>query len=601
VELVMAETQIDVRVEPGKSRKFHLQIVINAWTICRDLTDAIKDVATELGRATVASQWTVLVSWRGREKKIPPNCNVLELRNSWRNWDEIVLIAREKYRCSKETINGIKKAKKSRISSPNCRELIRKLHREKDKLQNLRLERAKSSLGFKSDPQRRCMQLIANLSVKHESLKSAKEMLSSEVSEMNHRAAKLTEQLTSLRRQSQAQKDSLTQENNEKDKDRKQRELNEAISSVQIELETEQKMSDIQEKNIMEAQDDVVSLQMALNLKEKELETIKEASENNLHTDDGYSKTVDIKRDRDGGDSFKRRFMSLVKKTKQQVEEEARVFKEAQKISDDPLSPLDTPDRSLSNGLSVSAVTDSNTLTHQRNKKTKEKKGILKKTKKDFNNGGKVSVKKVNFVAEALVLNAAGEGDIDLIKQCMAELGGYQITSSKGATCLHNAVCSGNLGVMEYFINMGHDVNAQDCEGWTPLHCAAGFTHLPAIHLLIQNGASLFLQTSEDLTPIDLVKEATMELADIDTNNCYHYLMDCMSGLGTIKNQKVYALFDYIATSPEELTFIKGECLTIIQRCEDSIGWWKAENAQGSIGFVPSTFLGLYPRKQILL
>lgn len=46
------------------------------------------------------------------------------------------------------------------------------------------------------------------------------------------------------------------------------------------------------------------------------------------------------------------------------------------------------------------------------------------------------------------------------------QLGGRHIDSLKGATCLHNAVCSHNTAVMEYLIELGYNANAQDCEGW---------------------------------------------------------------------------------------------------------------------------------------
>lgn len=124
---------------------------------------------------------------------------------------------------------------------------------------------------------------------------------------------------------------------------------------------------------------------------------------------------------------------------------------------------------------------------------------------------------------------------------------------------------------------------------------------MPAMHLLIKSGASLYLRTEDDLTPMDLAQEAsTDDNDDMDALNCYHYLMDCVDGLGKINDKQAYALFNYTATTPEELTFIKGELLTVRQRNGES-GWWQVENAQGAIGFVPSTFLGLYPRQQIVL
>lgn len=38
--------------------------------------------------------------------------------------------------------------------------------------------------------------------------------------------------------------------------------------------------------------------------------------------------------------------------------------------------------------------------------------------------------------------------------------------SDKGATCLHNAVCSGNMEMVEFLVEMGCNINAQDIDGW---------------------------------------------------------------------------------------------------------------------------------------
>ena len=46
------------------------------------------------------------------------------------------------------------------------------------------------------------------------------------------------------------------------------------------------------------------------------------------------------------------------------------------------------------------------------------------------------------------------------------KLGSCSQTSDKGATCLHNAVCSGSLPTVEYLVEMGCDINSQDIDGW---------------------------------------------------------------------------------------------------------------------------------------
>ena len=97
-------------------------------------------------------------------------------------------------------------------------------------------------------------------------------------------------------------------------------------------------------------------------------------------------------------------------------------------------------------------------------------------------------VKKVAFTPEALLLDAALAGELDLLKQCvkkvsctctysnfcllqypfqlLLQVGGIGAKNSRGVTCLHNAVCSGNIKMVEYLIQQDCDINAQDFNGW---------------------------------------------------------------------------------------------------------------------------------------
>ena len=49
------------------------------------------------------------------------------------------------------------------------------------------------------------------------------------------------------------------------------------------------------------------------------------------------------------------------------------------------------------------------------------------------------------------------------------------------------------------------------------------------------------------------------------------------------------AVYDYVASQPEDLSMTKGEVLLIL---EEQPNWWKAKNKLGQIGFVPSNYLG---------
>ena len=61
----------------------------------------------------------------------------------------------------------------------------------------------------------------------------------------------------------------------------------------------------------------------------------------------------------------------------------------------------------------------------------------------------------------------------------------------------------------------------------TPLHCAVAYLNLSAIQLLIRNGASLFLTTSDRQTPLGILQEdveGLAELIDDTTRQCYIFL-----------------------------------------------------------------------------
>jgi len=56
-------------------------------------------------------------------------------------------------------------------------------------------------------------------------------------------------------------------------------------------------------------------------------------------------------------------------------------------------------------------------------------------------------------------------------------------------TLLHWAVCDNNLGVVEYLIDKGADVNVENSHGNTSLHIAAGREFMQIVVYLLDNGA----------------------------------------------------------------------------------------------------------------
>ena len=132
----------------------------------------------------------------------------------------------------------------------------------------------------------------------------------------------------------------------------------------------------------------------------------------------------------------------------------------------------------------------------------------------------------------------------------------------------------------------------------TPLHCAAAYCNIAAIKLLIKNGASIFFRTAENMSPVEISKEEMEEQKNEESISCYHYLRDYSQQMGETNDKVLFALFSYVATGTDELSFVEGERLIIIQKHD---GWWEAENTKGLKGLVPSSYLGLHSRYHIIL
>ncbi|VDP67735.1 unnamed protein product [Echinostoma caproni] len=213
----------------------------------------------------------------------------------------------------------------------------------------------------------------------------------------------------------------------------------------------------------------------------------------------------------------------------------------------------------------------------------------------------------VRFHPLALLLDAALEGDIDLVKKAAAQVSDVSEPNDEGITALHNAVCAGRMDIAEFLVRTaGADVNAGDTDGWTPLHCAASCANLPLARLLVEHGASLHARTlSDQETPLEKCDQGD------DEAECEEYLYFQQERLGSAASGRVYVLFPRgleaagpgsadAHVEPDELSVRPNEPLTIIDR--EPLGeteWMLAEKADGTRGLIPRSHISCYPLVRI--
>jgi len=98
--------------------------------------------------------------------------------------------------------------------------------------------------------------------------------------------------------------------------------------------------------------------------------------------------------------------------------------------------------------------------------------------------------------------NAAGEGNIEAVKQHIAAGTDVNAKSEDGQTSLHFATIGGHKEIAELLIAASVDMNAQDEKGNTPLHFAVVFVHKEIVELLIARGANVNAKNDKGWTPL---------------------------------------------------------------------------------------------------
>ncbi|KAJ1367723.1 hypothetical protein KIN20_028697 [Parelaphostrongylus tenuis] len=214
-------------------------------------------------------------------------------------------------------------------------------------------------------------------------------------------------------------------------------------------------------------------------------------------------------------------------------------------------------------------------------------KGILRPA------GLKKERRHIEFDPLALLLDAALEGELDLVKSSAAKLSDVSAANDEGITALHNAICAGHYEIVKFLIEADADVNAQDSDGWTPLHCAASCNNLPMVRQLVEGGACVLASTLSDMeTPVEKCEED-----EEGYDGCLRYLTTAHNSTGTINNGMVYAAYDYEAQFDDELSFKAGDQLRVVSKDDKEKNWWTCERIahNGETGLVPRTYVALYP------
>uniref|UniRef100_A0A1A8RXQ9 Tumor protein p53 binding protein, 2 n=1 Tax=Nothobranchius rachovii TaxID=451742 RepID=A0A1A8RXQ9_9TELE len=199
---------------------------------------------------------------------------------------------------------------------------------------------------------------------------------------------------------------------------------------------------------------------------------------------------------------------------------------------------------------------------------------------------------RVQFSPLALLLDSSLEGEYDLVQRVIFDVEDPSMPNDEGITALHNAVCAGHTEIVKFLVQFGVNVNAADSDGWTPLHCAASCNNVQLCKFLVESGAAVFASTYSDMqTAADKCEEMEDGYAQ-----CAQFLYGVQEKMGVMNRGVVYALWDWEPQNEDELSFMEGDCITVL-RPEDEMEteWWWARCGDHE-GYVPHNLFGLYPR-----
>ncbi|KAG7483856.1 hypothetical protein MATL_G00042800 [Megalops atlanticus] len=213
---------------------------------------------------------------------------------------------------------------------------------------------------------------------------------------------------------------------------------------------------------------------------------------------------------------------------------------------------------------------------------------ILKQRSRDCKGSGR----RARLSPLVLLLDGASVGELDTVQRAVKEISNPSQPNDEGITALHNAICWGHHAIVEFLVRVGANVSAPDSHGWTPLHCAAANNDVATCELLVRNGAAVMAVTEGD----GATAAQKCDPFAPGFKECERFLRGVEEAMGVENSRVLYALWDYSAQVPDELSFREGDTVTIVTKPEGAEWWWAS--LCGREGFVPNNYFGLFPKVQ---
>ncbi|XP_065348135.1 poly [ADP-ribose] polymerase tankyrase [Cloeon dipterum] len=114
---------------------------------------------------------------------------------------------------------------------------------------------------------------------------------------------------------------------------------------------------------------------------------------------------------------------------------------------------------------------------------------------------------------------AAGYNRISVVDYLLTHGADVHAKDKGGLVPLHNACSYGHFEVTELLVKHGASVNVADLWKFTPLHEAAAKGKFEIVKLLLKHGADVTKKNRDGATPLDLVRDSDVEVADLLRGN----------------------------------------------------------------------------------